>query len=224
MTESSSDPPDIASKRSRSLLKAHGGLRRSPPRPSTSPSPVRHETTATPSPPAATDSLNGRAALCSPAHDASSSDLARADDRSLSALSATIAAVPSSQHETKGSVVDGVATRDDSSNGTDTQQQDGASPAAAKRRGFVAEARRSCWLIATYSWVNVLLVFVPVGIVVAKVPGVPAGVVFTMNCVAVIPLAGLLSHATESVARNMGDSLGALLNVTFGNAVELIIL
>ncbi|KAJ3472995.1 hypothetical protein NLG97_g10584 [Lecanicillium saksenae] len=70
---------------------------------------------------------------------------------------------------------------------------------------------------------NVLLVFVPVGIVVANIHGINGGIVFAMNCIAVVPLAGLLSHATESVASNMGDALGALLNITFGNAVELII-
>ena len=48
--------------------------------------------------------------------------------------------------------------------------------------------------------------------------------VFAMNAIAIIPLAGLLSHATESVAHKLGDTLGALLNVSFGNAVELIIL
>lgn len=79
-------------------------------------------------------------------------------------------------------------------------------------------------MVATYSWLNVLLVFFPIGIVVVNVGGIHGGVVFAMNCIAVIPLAGLLSHATESVVRNMGDSLGALLNVTFGNAVELIFL
>jgi Ca2+:H+ antiporter len=44
-----------------------------------------------------------------------------------------------------------------------------------------------------------------------------------MNAVAIIPLAGILSHATECVASRLGDTIGALLNVTFGNAVELII-
>lgn len=51
----------------------------------------------------------------------------------------------------------------------------------------------------------------------------PAGVVFGMNAVAIIPLAGLLSHSTESVAGRCGDTVAALMNVTFGNAVELII-
>lgn len=70
---------------------------------------------------------------------------------------------------------------------------------------------------------NVLLVFVPVGIIV-DVAGVNKTIVFAMNAIAIIPLAGLLSHATESVAAELGDTIGALMNVTFGNAVELIIL
>lgn len=72
--------------------------------------------------------------------------------------------------------------------------------------------------------VNLMLVFVPVGIVVSQLPSSSPGLVFAMNALAIVPLAGLLSYATESVARKLGDSLGALLNVTFGNAVELIIL
>jgi Ca2+:H+ antiporter len=52
----------------------------------------------------------------------------------------------------------------------------------------------------------------------------PAGVIFAMNAIAISPLAGLLSYATQSVASRMGDTVGALMNVTFGNAVELIIL
>ncbi|KAL2866948.1 putative membrane bound cation transporter [Aspergillus lucknowensis] len=73
-----------------------------------------------------------------------------------------------------------------------------------------------------HSWVNVLLVFVPIGIAVEAV-GLDPAVIFAMNAVAIIPLAGILSHATECVASRLGDTIGALLNVTFGNAVELII-
>jgi Ca2+:H+ antiporter len=73
------------------------------------------------------------------------------------------------------------------------------------------------------SYINLLLVLVPVGIA-AKAAGLKPGIVFGLNAVAIIPLAGLLSHATESVAKRMGDTVGALMNVTFGNAVELIIL
>ncbi|KAL4863548.1 hypothetical protein BDV12DRAFT_177413 [Aspergillus spectabilis] len=73
-----------------------------------------------------------------------------------------------------------------------------------------------------HSWINILLVFVPLGIAVEAV-GLDPSIIFAINAVAIIPLAGILSHATENVASRMGDTIGALLNVTFGNAVELII-
>ena len=74
----------------------------------------------------------------------------------------------------------------------------------------------------THSWINLLLVFVPAGII-AKALDVNASVVFALNAVAIIPLAGMLAYATEVVASRLGDTLGALMNVSFGNAVELII-
>lgn len=74
-----------------------------------------------------------------------------------------------------------------------------------------------------HSWVNVLLIFVPAGIAV-EAAGLSPVIIFALNAVAIIPLAGLLSYATECVACRLGDTIGALINVTFGNAVELIIL
>nr|CDP22486.1 Putative vacuolar calcium ion transporter [Podospora anserina S mat+] len=82
---------------------------------------------------------------------------------------------------------------------------------------------RTIKFVLFHSKLNLLLVFVPIGIAVEQVPGISPGIIFGMNAVAIIPLAGLLSFATEAVARKLGDSLGALLNITFGNAVELII-
>ena len=86
-------------------------------------------------------------------------------------------------------------------------------------------------MILTYNvWINWMLIFVPVGIALGalmKAKGddapVTPTVVFAINALAIIPLAGLLAFATESVASKLGDTIGALLNVTFGNAVELII-
>ncbi|KAI9741158.1 MAG: hypothetical protein M1834_002871 [Cirrosporium novae-zelandiae] len=72
------------------------------------------------------------------------------------------------------------------------------------------------------NYVNVLLVFVPLGIVAGKL-GWSAGTVFTLNFLAIIPLASLLSFATEELAVKLGQTLGGLLNATFGNAVELIV-
>ncbi|RPB06136.1 calcium/proton exchanger [Choiromyces venosus 120613-1] len=72
------------------------------------------------------------------------------------------------------------------------------------------------------SWVNVLLVFAPVGIA-THYAGVDPTIVFVMNFIAIIPLAGLLSYGTEEIALYCGEVLGGLLNASFGNAVELII-
>lgn len=66
------------------------------------------------------------------------------------------------------------------------------------------------------SWINVLLIFVPVGFAVYyshKVGPVP---VFIINFVAIIPLAAMLSYATEELAIRVGETLGGLLNATFG--------
>lgn len=73
------------------------------------------------------------------------------------------------------------------------------------------------------SWLNVLLIFVPIGIALHFVPGINPVVVFVINFIAIIPLAGTLSYATEEIALRVGETVGGLLNATFGNAVELIV-
>ncbi|KAK0708225.1 calcium/proton exchanger [Lasiosphaeris hirsuta] len=72
------------------------------------------------------------------------------------------------------------------------------------------------------SWINLLLVFVPLGIV-AGIQEWGATWVFTLNFFAIIPLAAVLSFATEEIAHRLGETLGGLVNATFGNAVELIV-
>jgi Ca2+:H+ antiporter len=46
---------------------------------------------------------------------------------------------------------------------------------------------------------------------------------FVLSVFSIVPLAALLSHATESVAAKTGDAIGGLLNATLGNLTELII-
>lgn len=46
---------------------------------------------------------------------------------------------------------------------------------------------------------------------------------FVISVLAIVPLATLLSHATESVAAKTGDAAGGLLNATLGNLTELVI-
>jgi len=68
-----------------------------------------------------------------------------------------------------------------------------------------------------------LLVFVPVVFVAAKLKHEAHTLLFVLSVLAVVPLATLLSHATESVAAKTGDAVGGLLNATLGNLTELII-
>ena len=72
------------------------------------------------------------------------------------------------------------------------------------------------------SWINVLLILSPVGIAVYYAHVAPVAV-FVINFIAIIPLAAMLSYATEEIALRTGETLGGLLNATFGNAVELIV-
>lgn len=46
---------------------------------------------------------------------------------------------------------------------------------------------------------------------------------FALSCLTIIPLAGVMGRATESIAIHSGPRIGGLVNATFGNAVELII-
>ncbi|KAL8720931.1 MAG: hypothetical protein Q9225_002287 [Loekoesia sp. 1 TL-2023] len=70
--------------------------------------------------------------------------------------------------------------------------------------------------------INILLLMIPVGIAVHFSNVSPIGV-FVINFIAIIPLAAMLSYATEELALRTGETLGGLLNATFGNAVELIV-
>jgi len=68
-----------------------------------------------------------------------------------------------------------------------------------------------------------LLVFVPVVFAAAKLKPEAHTLLFVLSVLAIVPLAALLSHATESVASKTGDSVGGLLNATLGNLTELVI-
>ena len=66
------------------------------------------------------------------------------------------------------------------------------------------------------SWVNILLVAVPVGIALNYTHVNPV-IIFVVNFIAIIPLAGLLSYATEEIALRTGETIGGLLNASFGS-------
>lgn len=76
------------------------------------------------------------------------------------------------------------------------------------------------WLKPSINW---LLPLTPLLIGIHFVGGVDETVIFVLACLAILPLAGWLGHATEHLAAKTNDSIGGLLNATFGNAAELII-
>lgn len=84
--------------------------------------------------------------------------------------------------------------------------------------------RRDCdGLVAVaFTWINVLLIFVPLGMVSALQEW-SSIYIFSLNFMAIVPLAGILGVATESLAEHTGEVIGGLINATFGNAVEMII-
>lgn len=68
-----------------------------------------------------------------------------------------------------------------------------------------------------------LLAFVPVVLVAERMRPEAHTLLFVLSILAIVPLAALLSHATESVASKTGDAVGGLLNATLGNLTELVI-
>src|SRR6516165_5025664 len=62
-----------------------------------------------------------------------------------------------------------------------------------------------------------LLALVPVALVAAKLAPGAHTLLFVLSMLAIVPLAAMLSHATESVAEKTGDTAGGLLNATLGN-------
>jgi len=67
------------------------------------------------------------------------------------------------------------------------------------------------------------LAFVPVVFAAEKLKPDAHTLLFVFSVFAIVPLAALLSHATESIAAKTGDAVGGLLNATLGNLTELVI-
>src|SRR6266851_6020834 len=70
-------------------------------------------------------------------------------------------------------------------------------------------------------WLYAMLVFGPLA-VAGRVVGAPDLLVFSAAGLGLVPLAGLIGHATGQVAQHLGPQYGGLLNATFGNTAELI--
>src|ERR671918_744842 len=88
----------------------------------------------------------------------------------------------------------------------------------APKRGF--SLRR--FLLSGAGWPYLLVPFIPLAVVL-ELAHASAGVIFVTSAAGVIPTAALMGRATEELAARSGPGIGGFLNVTFGNAPELII-
>lgn len=102
------------------------------------------------------------------------------------------------------------------SRSTGTELSKSASKRSSKHSKFTVGGQLKATIFS--SWINVLLVAAPVGIALHFANMSPVAV-FVVNFIAIIPLAALLSYATEEIAIRVGETLGGLLNATFGFAV-----
>ncbi len=68
----------------------------------------------------------------------------------------------------------------------------------------------------------ILAFFIPIAIVLDLNEGDPV-LIFLFAVLGIVPLAGMIGVATESLSEKVGERMGGLLNATLGNAAELII-
>ncbi len=78
------------------------------------------------------------------------------------------------------------------------------------------------FLRSAQGWPYLLTPFIPIAIAL-DIAGAAAGLIFVCAALGIIPTAALMGLATEELAARAGPGIGGLLNVTFGNAPELII-
>ena len=78
------------------------------------------------------------------------------------------------------------------------------------------------FLFSGDGWPYLLVPFIPIAIAL-DLAHAGAALVFTSSALGVIPTAALMGRATDELASRSGPGIGGLLNVTFGNAPELII-
>jgi Ca2+:H+ antiporter len=71
-------------------------------------------------------------------------------------------------------------------------------------------------------WPYLLTPLIPFAVAL-ELAGASAGLIFATSALGIIPTAALMGRATEELAARSGPGIGGLLNVTFGNAPELII-
>jgi len=86
------------------------------------------------------------------------------------------------------------------------------------------EFARSVKVVLFSTKICILLLFVPIALALGHAGGnISPGPIFFFSVLAIVPLAERLGFVTEEVAAHTNETLGGLLNATFGNVTELIV-
>ena len=102
--------------------------------------------------------------------------------------------------------------------GGDKPARKGEKPVpGTKKRGGIGR-----FLLSGSGWPYLLVPFIPIAIAL-ELGHADAVLIFAAAAAGVIPTAALMGRATEELAHRAGPGIGGFLNVTFGNAPELII-
>jgi Ca2+:H+ antiporter len=80
----------------------------------------------------------------------------------------------------------------------------------------------AAFLRSPSGWPYLLAPLIPIAVAL-DLADASAGLVFVTAALGIVPTAALMGRATEELAAHSGPGIGGLLNVTFGNAPELII-
>ena len=83
--------------------------------------------------------------------------------------------------------------------------------------------KRAPFLLTADGWPYLLVPFIPIAIALELAHARRRRDLRRRSALGVIPTAALMGRATEELAARAGPGIGGLLNVTFGNAPELII-
>jgi Ca2+:H+ antiporter len=78
------------------------------------------------------------------------------------------------------------------------------------------------FLLTSQGWPYMLVPFIPLAVVL-EIAHASATLIFTVAALGIVPTAALMGLATEELAARSGPGIGGFLNVTFGNAPEIII-
>jgi Ca2+:H+ antiporter len=133
-------------------------------------------------------------------------------------IEVSVLATPSSPDEKKGIrqrifLKFGKQNTQEQSDGADVDRVETSKSTKRKKQNFTFMGQIRATILS--SPINLLLFAVPVGII-ANYIHLPAVAVFVINFVGIVPLAAMLSFATEEIALRVGETLGGLLNATFG--------